>query len=292
MSSHDFRRADRALIAVSGLLLLAVAVLALVREASPPWADAQARAREVVAERLGEGRVAAVPTGLRQIWIPELDRVDRCTTCHVTIDWGEELADAPNPVRSHPRPELLESHPPETFGCTLCHGGQGAATTQAAAHGNVPFWEEPLLDRRRAGRYELTPAQLLEMRCNLCHRYEAEVQGMPFLNAAKAEVAKRRCKRCHIIHGEGEARGPDLTRAGEKHASRFRFPEGWPHPRTTLWWHIEHLLDPLATSPESIMSNFGFGYDEAAGIALLVMSWRQSGLPAAWIPRPAAPASD
>lgn len=274
---------------MSGVLLFAVAIVAWVWEADPPWSDVQDRVREIVAGRLGEEQAAKLPTGLQQIWIAELDRVDRCTTCHTAIDWGPELLDAPNPARSHPRPELLEQHPPEIFGCTFCHGGQGAATTQQAAHGNVPFWEEPMLDRRTAEPYAeltaLTTSQLLEMRCNVCHRHQARVEGMPLLNAAKAEVRARKCNTCHIVHGEGRTKGPDLTYAGDKHPSRLQFPEDWEHPHTVMWWHIEHFVEPTVTSPGSLMTNFGFAFDEAAALALLVMSWRKTGLPAAWIPR-------
>lgn len=256
----------------------------LVREASPGWADDQEMVRRIVEQRLGSERAASVPTGLSQIWLPELDRVDRCTTCHVTIEWGEELADAPHPARSHPKPGLLASHPPERFGCTLCHGGQGAATTLDAAHGHVPHWEDPLLDRLRAERYELTVVQLLEMRCNFCHWRQVKVEGMPLLNEAKATVRKQRCSSCHKIHGEGKTIGPDLTRAGEKRPSHYAFPEDWSSPETAMAWHIEHFLDPLAVTPKSTMTNFGFSVDEAIGLSLLVLSWRRMGLPAAWVP--------
>jgi hypothetical protein len=63
---------------------------------------------------------------LQQIWVKELDRVDRCTTCHLGIEW-KGLENAPNPFRSHPA-EILKSHPLNQFGCTVCHGGQGFAT--------------------------------------------------------------------------------------------------------------------------------------------------------------------
>ena len=284
MSAPTSTRADQVVIGISGFVALVVGVVAFVGEATPEWADSQDEVQRIVAERVGSEKAAGVPTGLRQIWIPELGRVDRCITCHTTIDWGEELADVLNPARSHPHPELMRAHPVEIFGCTLCHGGQGAATTKDAAHGNVAFWEEPLLDTRRAEQYGLTRAELMERNCNMCHQHQAEVQGMPLLNEAKQIVVKRRCARCHRIHGEGATRAPDLTREGDKHPSQFHFPEGWFKQRTALQWHIDHFLDPQAMSPNSMMPKYRITDREAAALSLLVLSWRDLALPPRWTP--------
>ena len=36
----------------------------------------------MVAEKFGEDRAAALPTGVQQIWVGDLSRADRCITCH------------------------------------------------------------------------------------------------------------------------------------------------------------------------------------------------------------------
>ena len=72
-----------------------------------------------------------------------LQRVDRCTTCHLGVD-DPTMKNAPEPFRYH---EGLGPHIPSRFGCTICHGGQGLATTKEEAHGNVQFWQTPLLAR-------------------------------------------------------------------------------------------------------------------------------------------------
>lgn len=279
-------RADRwALLGVAGALLLALGI-ATVREVAPAWKEEQARARAAVGERLGPGRAARLPSGFRQTWIPELARVDRCTSCHVGIEEGPDLLGLPHPARSHPRPELLAAHPVERFGCTLCHGGQGAATEKAAAHGDVEHWDEPLLSTSRAKAYGLTAAELMEMRCNLCHRREASVVGMPRLNAAKALFQAKKCTACHGLDGGGGTTAPDLTHAGDVPPEHLAFPAAWRGPRTALAWHAEHIRAPADMVPDSEMRTYGFDGPQALSLALLVRSWRRQSLPPAWLPKP------
>jgi hypothetical protein len=279
-----FARADFRLLVVGSLLLLVVFGIALYREASPEWSDAQAEVRAIVHKRLGAEKAAELPEGLQQIWIEPLDRVDRCTTCHITVEWGKELADAPHPARSHP-PGLLAAHPVQTFGCTLCHGGQGWATSKDAAHGNVAFWEEPLLDEAHAKRYGLKRRDLMELRCAYCHQGIDPVEGMPLLNAAKEKVFD--CLDCHRVPGLDSEKpsAPDLSREGEKHPSKYVFPANFEGEHTALRWHIEHFMNPKAMSPGSRMPKFDLTRREAAGLSLLVMSWRRQGLPATWTPK-------
>jgi len=285
VNDKAFQRADYRVIAGAAAVLVIVSIIALAKDVSPSWRTHQEDVQAWVAQNLGEERASAVPTGLRQIYIEPLQRVDRCVTCHTTIDWGPALAEAPNPARSHPRMELLKSHPIEMFGCTLCHGGQGSATEREAAHGNLEFWEEPLLDTRRARKYGLTRAELMELRCNTCHRADDVVAGMPLLNDAKAVVKKKRCARCHTINGEGANKGPDLTREGDKHPTQYHFPEGWARAETAFAWHLEHFKEPFAVVPDTMMPSYSFKGRQVEGLSLLVLSWRSLGLPSAWVPR-------
>ena len=86
---------------------------------TPEWKDYQSEFKDMVEQKFGAQRVAQVPTGLQQIWIKDLDRVDRCVTCHQGMQW-KGLDNAPQPFKSHPQ-EILKSHPIEKFGCTACH---------------------------------------------------------------------------------------------------------------------------------------------------------------------------
>ncbi len=83
----------------------------------------------------------STPVQIRQILLPDLNRVDRCTTCHLAVE-DPSYGGYPQPLAYHP---LHEQHPFEKFGCTICHRGQGRATTTADAHGNVPHWDQPML---------------------------------------------------------------------------------------------------------------------------------------------------
>lgn len=261
-------------------------MFATAHEVDPPWAASRAVVRAEVTSQLGAEKAKELPTGIQQIWIEPLDRVDRCTTCHLTVEWGAALAASPHPARSHPRPELLEAHPVEVFGCTLCHGGQGTATATDAAHGNVPHWEEPMLGTETAERYDLTQAELLEWRCAVCHVTIDNVEGMPLINSVRERLFE--CIDCHRMPGlppGDNPKAPDLRREGEKHPTKYTFPEDYDGPRTALAWHIEHFLDPKRMTPGSTMTQFKMTRKEAAGLAMLVLSWRRHGLPPAWIPK-------
>ncbi len=134
-----------------GAMMLLVTGFIIWDHAAPEWQGYQDDFRALVAKRFGAASADQVPQGLRQIWVKDLDRVDRCVTCHQGIEW-KGLENAPNPFKSHPQ-EILKSHPIDQFGCASCHGGQGYATEADAAHGRVEHWEEPLLGKRLSDLY-------------------------------------------------------------------------------------------------------------------------------------------
>lgn len=280
----------RLLLGVSLASLLALGI-AVSRETSPPWKAAQREARATVAARLGADKAAGLPEGLHQVRIEALARVDRCVTCHVGIEGGAAFAELPGLARSHPRPELLAAHPVEKFGCTLCHGGRGAAVTKEEAHGEDELCDDPMWSAERAQRHGLRPAEMLEGRCNVCHRGDTTTEGMPLLNEAKALLKKpsadgKRCASCHRIDGRGGSAGPDLATVGDVPAAQRTFPSAYRGPRTGLGWHAAHLKVPTSMVPTSEMKEFGFTDREAMALALLVSSWKAAVFPPAWLPAP------
>jgi cytochrome c2 len=270
---------------VVAVLTLVAAVAAIVQDTVPDWKYYQAGFRDIVAENLGDIDPSQIPTGIQQIWVEELGRVDRCTTCHQGVGW-KGLENVEQPWATHPDPELFAAHSLEDFGCTVCHGGQGYGLSEHDAHGFVSHWEQPLLSGIIGSEYDpRTPLPLYEIQCNYCHRYERSTPGMPYINHGKELVRTKGCKICHLINGEGGSLGPDLTDEGDKHAEEFDFSNLVSELQTIFNWHIKHFQSPPTIVPNTIMPEMNFQSRDAHALAMLAMSWRDSrSLPRAYLP--------
>jgi mono/diheme cytochrome c family protein len=144
---------------------------------------------------------------LRQVVVPQTGGVDRCTSCHLGMQPGEPAV--PGDRLLGPHPPVV--HDPAVFGCTVCHGGQGRATTVEDAHGDVPHWPEPMLPRR-----------FLSAGCGTCHTH-LSVPGLAALERGRGLFERSDCLACHRVSGRGGtqrpggaggAEGPDLSTAG------------------------------------------------------------------------------
>ena len=183
-----------------------------------------------------------------QTYIKEINRADRCMSCHVGIDKDESVSDE-NPYKAHPnRDYYLGNHPVTEFGCVSCHEGQGRALTSVdEAHGEVEYWLTPLL----RGEYA-------QSSCTKCHGLDSDLEeGAPVLVKGKELFTKRGCYRCHVTKGfkETEAKertGPDLTNVAYS---------------TQPEWLINWIQNPKHVRPDTPMPNFGFKRDEAEAIA-------------------------
>ena len=239
--------------AALGLGFLAVFSWVFFKEQGAEWRAAQARFRELEATVKNPHQLAqsAGAAGVRQVWLPDLDRVDRCTTCHLGAD-DPAFANAPALFRSHPG-TWLTTHPVERFGCTVCHDGEGAATDYAhAAH-------KPLSGVARAMR----PLETIEANCGACHR-SLEPPDAPRLAEGRRLIVESGCVACHDIPGfEGvRFRGPDLDSLGYK--VRPDWLEGW-------------LKDPKSYLANSRMGNFRLSGAEIAGLRALLLSQKAQG---------------
>src|SRR5262245_17892971 len=282
-TNSPYPKIDRPVLAIVGLLLVLGAVLFTVNDREHEWRYYQYAFKQVVAEKLGAEKAHTVPSGLQQIWVPSLGRADRCVTCHQATGWkGFETAE--EPFRTHPV-EPLKNHPPEKFGCTSCHGGQGWAVDAEPAHGPVEHWEEPMLGRELGQAYSLVDnkSALMQMNCNTCHRYDRQTKGADMINRAKALVAEKGCRACHVINSRGGTIGPDLTFVGDKAAEQYEYGR-LSGQKTAFAWHVAHLKDPRALVADTVMPNFHLSTKDAQALAMLVLSWRKSPVPAAMVP--------
>ncbi|MBI3013960.1 MAG: c-type cytochrome [Candidatus Tectomicrobia bacterium] len=272
------------------ILFFALVAAAVGREYSTDWREIQTKYRKMLAAKKGETAVKNFQIDAKQLWIPRLGRVDRCVACHLSYEETASVpSDLPEPFKPHPALAYLEPHRFPNFGCTTCHGGQGFATRTRDAHGTVEHWEDPLITRELAQRYGLTRRELMEAKCNSCHRQDPETRGMDLINMAKRQISQRGCTGCHAMDGKGGNAGPDLTYAGDKNPELLDFSnvEG---EKTALNWHVQHFKDPQKVVPGSIMPNLGIPDREAKALALLMMSWRKENFSPEYVsrPRPAA----
>ncbi|HYC57622.1 MAG TPA: c-type cytochrome [Candidatus Binatia bacterium] len=202
-------------------------------------------------------RVAAVPT-IDQVvlvgfernnfenWV---DRVERCQNCHVAID-RPGFEEEQNPLKTHPdRNYYLGKHEVRRFGCTPCHGGQGASINAVElAHGKVAFWEDPLLNVH----------DKLDAKCLTCHASVQNVAGAE--NAARGEwlFQEMGCHGCHLTNGfeDLEKVGPSLTRIAAKVS-----PE----------WLVSWIENPQGFRPRTRMPNYMFKREEAVSLAAYLL---------------------
>jgi cytochrome c2 len=281
-TDSPYPRRDRPVLAVIGLVLVVSTVMFAWADRAHDWRYYQHEFRRQVREKLGDEKAASVPSGIQQVYVPGLGRADRCLTCHQAVSWkGFESAD--HPFRTHPV-EPLKTHPPEKFGCTACHGGQGWAIDTEAAHGQVAHWEEPLLGRSLGEEYSLAGDKnaLLQMNCNVCHRYDRETPGAEAINLGKKLVQEKGCRACHVINGRGGTIGPDLTNVGEKAPEQYEYGR-LSGQKTAFAWHVAHFKDPRALVADTVMPNFHLTTKDAQALSMLALSWRKAPVPAAYV---------
>ncbi|MCP4594153.1 MAG: c-type cytochrome [bacterium] len=253
----------------------------------------------------------AMGIGLRQVFLPALDRVDRCTTCHVGID-DPGMADADLPLRVHSG-DVFKHHPVDKFGCTICHDGQGRAVELEAAHGDVAHWDKPLLRGTRVYtncsrcHYEADPfgaeqdlhAASGEPKPLVAAELNASLPGEDRPNATALARGKRLllssgCLGCHQYRGRGGTLGPDITYVGDQTVHDFDFQHVHGE-RTVEQWLIEHFKHPAEVSPGSLMPEMDLTDQQTLDLTLYLLGLHRKSMPAEYTPVPprleSAPAS-
>ena len=184
--------------------------------------------------------------GIQQVWLPDLGVVDRCTSCHVGLKEASLTDVSTQPFRKHP----VIPHNLDQFGCTICHRGQGAATTVSEAHNSTLAWEQPIL-----------PAKYIESSCGQCHR--GALPGTPQLNLGRNLLAREGCVHCHTV------KLPDgkILKATDDPPSLSHIAD-----KTTREWIFAWLKDPQAYASTSTMPNFKFSDDDARDISAFLIA--------------------
>ena len=184
--------------------------------------------------------------GIQQVWLPDLGVVDRCTSCHVGLKEASLTDVATQPYRKHP----AIPHNLDQFGCTVCHRGQGAATTVAEAHNSTLAWEQPIL-----------AAKFIESSCGQCHH--GPLPGTPQLNLGRNLLARQGCVHCHNVKlPDGSTLKPTDDPPSLSHLA----------DKTTREWIFAWLKDPQAYASTSTMPNFKLSDDDARDISAFLIA--------------------
>jgi cbb3-type cytochrome oxidase cytochrome c subunit len=200
---------------------------------------------------------AILPGLYHNINFTNIDRVDRCVTCHVAVNRpgfdGEEWKE---PFRTHPNLDVFvgdgSPHPYTRYGCTICHGGLDRATNFARA-GHSPVSEEQRKEWEKKYDWEpqpflenpILPSGLAEAGCATCHAGGVWTAKSETQEVGRELIVHMGCNGCHPINypsytGLRKA-GPALTRIAGK---------------TNPGWAYKWIEAPREFHPTTFMPHF------------------------------------
>ncbi len=240
------------------------------------------------------------PTKIQQISLPELTinynfkevpRYDRCTTCHQGIDrLGYDKGPGGQPMKAvfaahpslttgatttDPKGKVVTAglyldgngpHPINSFGCTICHGGQGSGTDFTFASHTPDTLKQGHIWHEEYGwhsfhmwDFPMHPRRFIESSCLKCHHEVTDIPQAKQLQAGFQRIVKYGCTGCHAIGGGG-AIGPDLSEE----------PQVGPNlshvgSKVSKEWILKWIIDPHGFRPDSRMPRFYGLTNNAAG---------------------------
>ncbi len=226
--------------AASSIVFLVVLAISPLKDFFREWKLNQYEYNNLIKEL--PQRVRPVEVGIKQLWIQKLDRIDRCVTCHLGLK-EPALKQVRQPFRTHP----LIDHDVEEFGCTVCHEGQGPATTYKESVGKVKYWDQPIF-----------PTKFMEASCAKCHK-ERVVPHAPTLTLGRKLIEEANCVACHNIEGFQKQWTPSLDGIGSK---------------VNRTWLVNWLKNPKAYFAKTRMPNFLLSDEEANILADFLMTFK------------------
>lgn len=226
--------------AVFSIVFLVIMAFSPVKDFFREWKGYQHKYNKIINDL--PQKVSPVDVGIKQIWIKKLDKIDRCETCHLGIK-EDALKDREQPFRTHPH----IYHDLEDYGCTICHEGQGPATTTLESTGKIKYWDKPLL-----------PKEYMEASCGKCHK-EMVVSQAPILTMGRKLIEESNCVACHKIEGFKKVWTPSLDGIGSK---------------VNKTWLYNWLKDPKKYFSKTKMPNFLLSDEDAKILTEFLFSFK------------------
>jgi len=213
---------------------------------------------------------------MRQIFLPGLNRVDRCVSCHVGIE-DSRMARAGQPLTVHPG-DILEVHELDAIGCTVCHDGQGRAVTAREAHAvGIPYWEKPMLFQ-----------PFLQSNCFRCHNVNELPQATLYTQGRKLFFTHG-CLGCHQLDGKGGQIGPDLSDIADANI-HLKYPVNEKlidqfHQNLNIAYIYERVKNPRAQPVVTAMPDFHFSEKEIKSLMVFLKAQSKMAVPSSYLAR-------
>ena len=231
---------------LSGIVFLICIVFAGYKETAPDWKAYQKEYKKLLIQNAPDkalkDKAKSLEIDIQQIYLGILNRVDRCTSCHMGAE-NPLMVDAKIPFKQHSG-NYLKHHPADSFGCTICHNGQGRANNESEAHGvgHDSYWDRPII-----------PFEFIQSSCASCHDFEMlKKEGANKVVKGEKLFRERGCKGCHKLDRVGGVLGNALDGVGSQPVAYFPM-RGVEGERTIYTWLKEHFDDPRNIVLESEM---------------------------------------
>jgi cytochrome c551/c552 len=222
--------------AVSNVLLVLLLMWTMTAEYAPEWKKYQRDYYRLWAAKLTEAdlqkdpalkqKLLSSPLEIKQTWDAKLEITDRCMTCHMGVD-NPKMTDVPQPYRVHPD---IKPHAFHQLGCTVCHEGQGTATTKHDAHvmENLEGRFGPFDEQEMGWNRPMLPLEYVQASCNKCHNVmAAPIPGAERLDTGWKIVQEKGCQTCHYIVDSGAKQAPELSTVGTKFYNESGYSEAF-----------------------------------------------------------------